>query len=241
METGIVLIHGAGLSSSIWDKLIPDLEFPSMTATFPAEGTSLENNSKQKFADYTNHIADQVNNWDVKKYVMVCHSIGGIIGLETINKVDEQISGFLVISSVIPEENNSFISSLPFPQKHILGLIMKLAGTKPPKKAITTSLCSGIEEALAEEIAADWTKESINLYTHKIAAQKPDCIKGYLTTLNDKELTTKQQTEMTNKLEATEKYEIDSGHMPMIEKPSQLAQTINGFTAHAIKMSAQKH
>lgn len=99
--------------------------------------------------------------------IIIAHSIGGLIGLRIAECFKDKIIGFVGIGSAIPKNGNSFVSCLSFPQKLIVPLIMKLAGTKPPKSAIKNGLCNDLNPSQAEKVVKNFTAESRCLYTKK--------------------------------------------------------------------------
>ena len=51
-KIGIVLIHGAGLGSFIWDDLKPLIKNPVLTIEFPNRGVDNKTNVNLTFNDY---------------------------------------------------------------------------------------------------------------------------------------------------------------------------------------------
>lgn len=228
-KTGIVFIHGAGLNSSIWDSLKNEINVPVLAVDFPNRKTESNANTKLSFTDYVNTTADQVKKWNQPNFIIVAHSIGSLIGLMIASQFKNQVKGFIAIGSVIPQNGNSFVSSLPFPQKLIMPLILKLFGTKPPVNRIKYELCNDLTAEQTQNITEGFTPESKALYTTKINYDLPNVHRLYVKLTNDKSMPLVLQDKMAKNLNANETVKIDSGHLPMINKTRQLAQILSDF------------
>src|SRR5687768_9068421 len=95
-ETGIGLIHGAGLNGSLWDDLRKELDLPVLTIDFPNRKAGSAANAKPLFADYESAAADQIRHWSkAHPFVIVAHSIGACVGI----KIAGQFGGHLPMVS----------------------------------------------------------------------------------------------------------------------------------------------
>jgi pimeloyl-ACP methyl ester carboxylesterase len=228
-EIGIVFIHGAGLNSSIWDDLKKEISSPILLIDFPNRWTDNKSNAKLRFENYVNFVSDKIKNWNEDNFIIVAHSIGALVGLKVAEHFSEKLKGFIAISSVIPTSGNSFVSSLPFPQKIIMPIILNLFGTKPPRKTIVKTLCNDLTTEQTDRIASEFTPESKAMYNTKIVYALPDKHRVYLKLTNDNSMPIEFQDKMASNLNAQEVYTMESGHLPMLSKPKQLAELIINF------------
>lgn len=132
MNTGIVFINGAGLNSTVWDKLKSRLQHPVLTVDFPNRNGGKHANASLTFDDYVNKVVSEIKDQRQENFVLVTHSIGACVGLKAAQAFGNALKGFVAISSVVPKSGQSFASALPFPQKLLLPLLLTLFGTKPP-------------------------------------------------------------------------------------------------------------
>ena len=226
---GIVLIHGAGLNSSIWDELKREINQPILTIDFPNRKIGDNANQNLTFDDYVNTTIEQLKSWNKDSLIIVAHSIGACVGLRIATHLKNELKGFVAIGSVIPINGNSFASSLPFPQRLILPLILKLFGTKPPEKSIASELCNDLTAEQTKKIINEFTPEAITLYTTKIHFDLPDTKRLYIKLTDDKSVPVALQDKMAKNLNASEIVTIDSGHLPMMSKAKQLATILIDF------------
>lgn len=225
----IVFIHGAGLNSSIWDDLINEIAAPTLTIDFPNKNLEEKDIGKLTFEDYVDHTIKQIENWEKDEFIIVAHSIGACIGLKVANHFKKELKGFVAISSIIPLNGNSFVSTLPFPQKLLIPLVLRLFGTKPPEKAIKNELCNDLTDDQSAIIVDGFTPESKALYLTRIHYVLPKVNRLYIKLTNDQSMPIKLQEEMAKNLQAHKVLPINSGHLPMISEPEELAGILSEF------------
>lgn len=228
-EIGIVLINGAGLGSFIWDDLKPLIKNPVLTIEFPNREVGDKANNNLTFDDYKKSAVEQIEKWGIDNFVIVTHSIGGCVGLSLTDHFNAKVVGFVAISSAVPTNGNSFISCLPFPQSLLMPLILSLFGTKPPQKVIEQTLCNDLTSEQTSEIVKRFTPEAKLLYTTKVNYTKLEIKILYIKLTNDKGFPVQLQDKMIKNLTAQKVVTLDSGHLPMISKPKELSEILNGF------------
>lgn len=228
-KIGIVLIHGAGLGSFIWDDLKPLIKTPVLTIEFPNREVGDKANNNLTFDDYKKSAVEQIEKWGIDNFVIVTHSIGGCVGLSLTDYFAEKVVGFVAISSAVPTNGNSFISCLPFPQSLLMPLILNLFGTKPPQKVIEQTLCNDLTSEQTSEIVKRFTPEAKLLYTTKVNYTNLEIKSLYIKLTNDKGFPVQLQDKMIKNLTAQKVVTLDSGHLPMMSKPKELSEILNGF------------
>lgn len=226
----IVFISGAGLNASIWDDLIKELKIPALAIDFPTKTSSPRLSNKVTFDNYVNAAISQIKNWNKEEeFIIVAHSIGAFVGLKVANHFKNELKGFVAVGSVIPQNGNSFISSLPFPQNLIMPVVLKFLGTKPPQKSIERELCNDLSAKQTSKIVNEFRPESEALYTTKLYFDLPNTNRLYIKPTNDKSMPGPLQEKMAKNLKAHKIVPIYSGHLPMISKTKQLAAILSNF------------
>lgn len=227
--TGILFLHGAGLSTHIWKDVKQDIKYPVLLAEYPHADGAQKDQNKFTLEDYTDHVIQQVDAWGVDDIVVVAHSIGGTLALKVAERLGEKLHGFIAIGAVIPKDGGSYVSALPLPNRIIISAIMRLAGTKPPESAIRKTLCSGLSKEQTDAVVASSVAESTHLYFDKTNATIPTVPRLYVRLTQDKELPVAWQNIMARNLGANIE-DVAFGHMPMLGKPHNVAEIINKFT-----------
>ncbi|MGI8580895.1 MAG: alpha/beta fold hydrolase [Chitinophagaceae bacterium] len=225
----IVLIHGAGLGSFIWDELTPMLDIPVIAINFPNRNKGDKANAQLTFNNYIQSIIEQIKNCERRKIILVVHSIRGCIGLKIADHLEKNLAGFIAICANLPRNEESFVSGLPFPKNILMPIILRLFGTKPTKKSIGKELCNDLTAGQTAKIIDNFTPESRLLYTTILSYKMPAIKKLYIKCTKDNSLTVLRQDEMIKNLNIQSVETIKSGHLPMLSFPKKTAQIINEF------------
>lgn len=225
---GLVLIAGAGLGSWVWHDTVAALDTPSLVISFPDAASK----KSMSLEDYTKTALEQIKSWQrVDKYVIVGHSIGGIIALQLADLLKDRVLGLIAVAAVIPKNGGSFFSGLSFPQNMIMPLLTRLAGTRPPDSAIKKSYCNDLSSTQAAEVVQRFQPESVALYGDRSMVTIPDVPRLYVKLLRDGDLSPASQTTMATNLKA-DTTTLDTGHLPMLSKPVELAHVFENFISH---------
>ncbi len=222
---GLVCIHGAGLNSQIWSEVSMRLNYPVLPIAFPTMPKK-----QLTLEEYTVYIQQQIKAWEVDKFVIVAHSIGGLLGLKMANMFPDRLVGFIAVGAAIPKKGGSFLSIFPFAKRFFMGLMLRIFGTKPPEAAIRQGLCNDLTNEQATEIVNSFAPESIHLYTDQLEVSIPNVAKIYVKLMNDQEFSSLFQDQMIANLAPQRVERLDTGHLPMLSNPQQLGLIINNFT-----------
>lgn len=223
---GVVFIHGAGLGSYIWDRVLEHLELPAIAIDIPETINSV---SRETFSlnEYSRIIMEQIKPFNKKQIILIAHSSGGISALALTRYLKTQIVGLIGIAGVFPISGQSFMSTQPFPVNIIFPVLLRLFGTKPPDKAIINNLCNDLNSIDSQLILDNFKQESISLYTEKVFYDSLDTYTVYITLTNDKSLSPAMQAKMANNLKARKNIKLNSGHLPMVSIPQETASVLN--------------
>ncbi|MFC7449576.1 alpha/beta fold hydrolase [Rhodococcus daqingensis] len=222
-STPIVFLSGAGLPAWIWDEVRASLPVDSVVAAYPKQaGATLR--------DYAEAVLAQAPDGE---FTVVAHSIGGVVASEVAAVAPTRVGGLLAVAASVPSAGRSFLGALPAPQRHIVGLIMRVAGTRPPEKAIRSGLCAGLGEDEVARIVADFAPESQRLYRDRVSARVFPARAGYVVTTADKEFPAALQGRYAAELGAGWRREMATGHLPMLQEPAALSQILKEFAGVA--------
>ena len=108
-------------------------------------------------------------------------------------------------------------------------LMLNLFGTKPPQKVIEQTLCNDLTSGQTSEIVKRFTPEAKLLYTTKVNYTNLEIKNLYIKLTNDTGFPVQLQDKMIKNLTAQKVVTLDSGHLPMISKPKELSEFLNGF------------
>jgi pimeloyl-ACP methyl ester carboxylesterase len=216
VTTPLLYLSGAGLPAWIWDDVRGVVDHPSSVAEYPKKGSLRD-------------CATSVLAAAPERFIVVAHSLGGVVGSQIVAQAPDRVDGFVGIAASIPRTGQSFVGALPFPNRVIVGVAMRLAGTRPPAKAIRSGLANDLAEADADRIVQDFSPESIQLYRDAVDARQYPTARGYIHTAKDRELPAALQQKFAATLEPTWTHTLTTGHLPMLADPKGLAAALNDF------------
>ena len=217
----ILFLSGAGLPPWIWDDVRHRLDDAHVTQVAPRPA-----GRETGLRDYA---AAALDSMPAELFTIVAHSAGGVVGAEVTQLAPERVAGLLGVSAIVPRPGDSFLTAMPAPNRWILSAAMRLAGTRPPDSAIRASLAHGLDAQIADRLVADFTPEPQGYYRDRIGSRPWSGRRGYLATAADRELPPALQRRFSTNLAPSWRREIATGHLPMLESPDALAESIALF------------
>jgi pimeloyl-ACP methyl ester carboxylesterase len=224
-----LLLHGAGLGRWIWDDVLPHLEEEARAVDLPgrSNGTNPGEVTLEQCIDF---VAGQTRAMKMTP-VLVGHSFSGQIALAVAARFPETVASIVLIASVVPESGKPFISLMPLPQRIIMSLLLKRAdhGIKIPASQVKHGYCNDLGEAKTTLVLGKMTREAPHLYLDAVdrPALPATMPRLYVKLLEDKSVSLKQQDRTIDRVHATAVETIPSGHLPMLARPEDLAETLN--------------
>ncbi len=219
VTTSVLLLSGAGLPPWIWDQVRQHLPVASAVAARATTPASVGDHARAALAS-----APQGDS-----LVLVAHSAGGVVAGEVTALAPGRVAAVLGVCAVVPAAGGSFTSSLPLPQRLLLPLVMRVAGTRPPESAVRRGLAAGLDEDTVERLLRDLTPEDRAYFTGRTQPGPPAPVRGYVTTADDAELPPALQQRYLARLAPTFRRELPGGHLPMLLHPRELAAAISEF------------
>ncbi len=216
--TQLVFLSGAGLPEWTWDEVRQILPVDSLVVEYPKGTASLRT------------YAESALTQSPQRFTLVAHSAGGVVGSEMCALAPDRVEGFVGVSACLPPAGRSFVQAMPMPQRAILGLVLRLLGTRPPDKQIREGLCAGVSDDIAARVVADFAPESRALFTDAVSARSFPARSAYLVTEDDREFPAPLQSRFAAQL-GGQVETMPTAHLPMLEDPAETAKRILGALA----------
>jgi pimeloyl-ACP methyl ester carboxylesterase len=229
-KIGLVFIYGAGLGTWIWNDISHSIDIPCLYLDYPGRDHDSRSTKGLTIQDYSDFLCTKINNWHCDKIIIIAHSIGGVIALDTLKKISHKVTGLVAISASIPKSGESFFSSFPWIGRILMKCLYRMLGTRPPETVIRKGLCNDLSKEQADEVFRRFTPESRLIYEQKITYNIPDVPKLYIKLTNDAAYGIQLQEKAIGYFKPEAVIELNSGHLPMISKPEELIKIIKEFT-----------
>lgn len=221
----VVLVSGAGLPGWIWDGLRAELGDNNTVVAERAPGGD---------ASIADHAEAALAGTNEERVLVVAHSVGGVIAQEMLRRAPERVSGVLGLSAAFPRAGQSFAGAMPFPQRVVLPVLLRLAGTRPPESAIRSGAAAGLPAEVTDRIVADFATESRALFTGRVQ-EGGGGVFGYVSTTADRELPVALQRRFAGTVGARWLRDLATGHLPMIEDPAAVARAVRDFSRERVQ------
>ncbi|MBM0127772.1 alpha/beta fold hydrolase [Pimelobacter simplex] len=222
MTEPVLLLSGSGLPSWIWDEVRAGL---GETAVGPRPDSP-----DAGPAEYAEAALAAV---DWPRFTVVAHSVGGVVAQALLAAAPQRVAGVLGVAAVWPAPGRSFAGALPVPQRWLLPVILRLAGTRPPEKQLRAGIGAGLPAATVDRLVAEFTPESRRLFVTAGAQGGRPQRAGYVHTTEDRDVPPALQSTSAAALGGDFRRELATGHLPMLADPAGLREAIADFTRAA--------
>ena len=184
-----------------------------------------------RLQDYLDHTIREIDGNRIGDMIVVAHSIGGCLAPQLCAHYGSRVKSLIAVGAVVPRSGSSFAGSMPAPQRWVLPLLLRWFGTRPPDKAIRNELCHDLDQEQTAEVIENFSPESRHLSTDRVVYDALPDHRCYVRLTDDRSLSQPLQTQMIETLGATEVRELQSGHLPMLSRPSELAGIMEDFAS----------
>ncbi|MEM8488635.1 MAG: alpha/beta hydrolase [Bacteroidota bacterium] len=221
----VILLHGAGLGSWIWDAVTPNLSLPCKALNLPGR-SGAANLSRIGLQSAIDAVASQ----STAHTVIVGHSFSAAVALGVASQYPGSVAGIVLVGGVVSESGKSFLSNLPLPMRAFLGTYIRLSrkGVKLPASLIEAEYCNDLPATTRDNVLSNITPEVPRYYLDKLDWHLPSDIPcHYVKLLQDTSLSLPQQDQFGSRLPGASVETLPTGHLPMLAKPEQTALLLN--------------
>lgn len=230
--TRLLLLHGAGLGAWIWDRVIPELNYPAEAVDLPGrsgKGTPGDV-TLQQCIDY---VAGRARGY---RAVVVGHSFSAQVALGLASAYPQHVGAVILVAGIAPDNGKAFVSLMPLARRLFLRMVLRRArnGVRLPPKLVQKQYCSDLDAGTTDFVQSRITPEAPRLYLDKLtwSGMPPDMPRLYVKLMKDKSLSSEEQDKMMQRIAPTRMETLHSGHLPMLSQPRELATILNRGAAH---------
>ncbi len=233
-KIGYILISGGQMSDWIWKNFIPLLKLPYIIISSRLENNNLKNRINSNLSDCVEYVLKQLSNLNFNSYIIIGHSIGGILAAQVALKLKNQIEHIIYIAANLPKNNNNAISTFPFLNRIMIrGFIssqIKKENTliKNDAKYFLDLFCNTCSIEVKKFISQQNLKpEPMCLFNEKVIWDDLENIpQTYIRLLKDKTISPKIQSKVSKNTNIQNIIDIESDHMVMLSHPKELFNAI---------------
>ncbi len=238
----LVLIHGYPLDHSIWDEVAPLLsdDFDLIIPDLRGFGGSDLIEADQSIIDYATDIAGLLTRLRIRKTVLAGHSMGGYVALAYAREYPDRVSGLAMISSQMaadpPDRKEGRYATAKQVMAQGVGVVVEAMTPKlsndPRVQGIVQAIMMrqrplGVASALQAMAERPDSSDIFRGFRFPVVVLHGDA---------DALIPVERAREMKETLGSTHYSELAGvGHMPMLEKPDAVAQSLRFFVNVKLK------
>jgi pimeloyl-ACP methyl ester carboxylesterase len=228
---GYLLIPGAGLGTWLWDPIVSELKAPALPVPMPGRGGCAAERRRLTLAAAADEVADAARAWEPERFVLVGHSLGGVLVPEVARRLSDRVAGLAFVGALVPADGErGFDLQTPFQRLLIrfLGAV-RPRGVKPPASALRKELCNDLDDPATAAVVERFepVPEAPRLYRDRVSWDGvPGVPRHYVQLLRDESVPPARQERMAAAIGA-ELATMETGHLPMLSRPAELAAILS--------------
>lgn len=232
---GLVLVHGAELGSWLWDAMTPLLERPSVAADLPGRGSRPAKARTVTLDTAVGSLIEDVGRCGTDRVVLVAHSFSGVFVPAVVDRIGDKIAAVVFVGATIPEEGRSWADLLPLPQRIFLHALYRVRpdGVLSPEGQNRRQLCNDLDETTTDWFLERRVPEPPRLLLDPVSpATLPSGLPcHYVGLTRDHSTSVAARDRSIDRLEDVAVHDLDTGHLPMLSQPAQLAALVDDVAA----------
>jgi pimeloyl-ACP methyl ester carboxylesterase len=230
----VLLVHGSWAGAWVWDSVIPELTgrgIPSLAVDLPGCSQDRQTGWGISLGDYVGAIVSEAERMH-GRLVLIGHSAGGFPVSQAASDRPDLFSALVYLAAYLPV-NGERLSKLSGkdPVRSVTASVKlhlwRGTSTQPPEAmaAMLYHDCSpGTATLLAERHRPEPLPVSINKV--RLGPEFERLPKYYVQCTRDRVISPEFQKSMADRYELRAFHQLDTGHVPMVDAPSTLADRI---------------
>lgn len=234
-NVGVVLFHGAGLGSWIWQRVGASMQGPTLAIDLPGRAGT-ERGTHVGLEQCVEHVLSQIAAFECDRLVLVGHSVSGGLVMRVAERLGDRIASVVMVGAVVPKSGSAYVSELPWLSRTMLKVLytVKPQGMAVPDGVLAKALCNDLDQNTKQHVLNNTVVALPRLFLDPVSWSLPANVPcTYVCLTNDSsDVTPAMQQQMAVRLGARV-VELHSGHLPMLSQPEALADILDEATRSA--------
>jgi pimeloyl-ACP methyl ester carboxylesterase len=233
----VVLIHGSGHTSLIWDDVVAKLQAPALAVDLPGRRRRPADLTRGTLEASSAAAASDVEAAGVERVVLVGHSSGGLVLPSLAARLGFRVCHLVFVAGLIARDGHS-VSEVIAPDDPDGMLVTRdtlrqqyggttLGGLSEGEAPIVTDLC------VTEDVRTVGSIESLTLMYQPVSwlGVSPSLPRTFVRCLADPIQPRPMQARLIDSAGADEVFDIDADHTPAVSRPDELAAIVDEVAA----------
>jgi pimeloyl-ACP methyl ester carboxylesterase len=230
--TPLVLIHGGGLDSRCWGRLVPHLAGAVLAVDLPGRGAHPAPLDAVGFDECAASVRDDIDAAGFDSVVLVGHSLAGCSMPAMVALLGERVRGLVFVACTVPEDGRSAFDTLD-PEVQAM---IRDAGEPLEPGPMDPSLAKVVLGNDLDDEQFAWCVERLVPEAARLSTDPVDLpplrtatASTWVRTLQDLIVAPAKQSRFADNVGNCPIVDIDAGHMCMVSQPVTLAGILNRF------------
>lgn len=224
-----VLVHGAGMGASCWDRLLPHLARPATAVDLPGRGSRAGVSlASIRLDDCARAIREDAAEVDGDGIILVAHSFAGVSVPRVLTELAPRLRHVVFLSAVVPPDGTCVLDQIDPTVRAAVRAATADGIYSQGRDAARAMLCNDLDDEQSEWTLDQLVDDSAALLNEPVdlSGLSVDVPRTYIRLTNDVCYPPDLQ-ERSAALVGGDVLFLDSGHMAMVSVPDQLAKLLN--------------
>ncbi|WP_018332282.1 alpha/beta fold hydrolase [Actinomycetospora chiangmaiensis] len=224
-----VLIHGAGYGAACWDELVPRLTHEALAVDLPGRGSRADVDvRKVTLQDCADAVLADVDARGLDDVVLVGHSFAGVTVPRVMGPLGDRLRRVVLLSAVVPPDGTRVLDQIDPGVREAVEASLAGGVYSQGREAAHAMLCNDMDDATAASALDRMVDDSAALLSEVVdlSGYRLDVPRTYVRLAADHCYTPDLQ-ERSVALTGADVEWMDTGHLPMISAPDDLAALLD--------------
>jgi pimeloyl-ACP methyl ester carboxylesterase len=226
-----VLVHGAGMGATCWDRLLPHLSRPAIAVDLPGRGgradvpiTSVD------LDDCAKAILDDAASLDGDDLVLVAHSFAGVSVPRVMAELAPRLRHVVFLSAVVPPDGTSVLDQIDPAVRELVRAATAGGVYSQDRAGAQLMLCNDMDAEQTRWTLDRVVDDSAALLTERVdlSGLSADVPRTYVRLTQDACYSPELQERSAGLVGGDVRY-LDTGHMAMVSAPGQVAAVLDAL------------
>jgi pimeloyl-ACP methyl ester carboxylesterase len=236
-DVGIVLVAGAGLGSWTWERVLSRLRTPALAVDIPGRAARPADRRTVTLDTIADAVAADIEAARWQRVVLVAHSLAGVMAPAIASRASGRVAEIVFIAAEVPAEGERALDLISAPLRLLLRVMWTIrpTGIRPPPAAIRRALCNDLDDATTAMVVERMEPEAPGIYRSRVSwAGVPVVPRVYVKCLQDQsDISADRQDVMAARLATDRVVSLDTGHLPMLARPEEVAAVLDEAATRA--------
>lgn len=231
-----LLVHGAGMGATSWERLIPHLNGPAVAVDLPGRGARAHVDLRSVTLDdcAAAIVADAVDS-GLSDIVLVAHSFAGVSVPRVLAELSERVAHVVFLSAVVPPDGSRVLDEIDPGVREAVEASLDGGVYRQDPAAVPAMLCNDMTPEQTQWTIGQVVEDAAALLSEPVdlSGLAVDVPRTYIRLTRDTCYTPELQARSADLVGGGTVF-LDSGHMAMVSIPEQLAEVLNGIAARQV-------